>query len=411
MGTSLPDNRQMTQRSVPQQPISSTIDMQISKVVQKYHNVDPLLRLIGLVNEATTIVEGQRFLALIDSGAQLSTMLESVIQALKLPVHKLNTLIEAEVSEGGIILYMGFVEARLAIPGIAKLEKDSLFMVYNDSPYTKRVQLQIGTLHIHEALQTATKEKLDALPQAWESAGFPSPVLTKSGVLKEPEFDLGKVKGFVKLTKSITIEPFQTIHTSWLTECKQHFKRVNVIVEPDPQRAYDAAVPIHGYTVLKPGSSRVSTGIRNLSCRQVMIPTLTNIAKITAANVMPHSYAPHVESDGQLHQEIDSCQQTLVEARLDDTQNAQMENVLTQPALTSERENLLFSKVNLEGTRYWSKELGTKTKDLFREFAHIFALENLEMGHTSLVKHKMKLKNYTPFKERYQWIPSTFSMR
>ena len=27
------------------------------------------------------------------------------------------------------------------------------------------------------------------------------------------------------------------------------------------------------------------------------------------------------------------------------------------------------------------------------------------MGHTSLVKHKIKLDNYTPFKERYRCIP------
>ena len=141
--------------------------MQMSKVVQKYHNPDPLLRLISPVNEATIIVEGQRFLALFDSGAQLSMMSESLVQALKLPVHKLNTLIEAEASGGvGIIPYVGYVGARLAIPGIAKMDKDSLFMVSNDSPYTKRVPLQIGTLHICEALQTATKEELDTLPQA-----------------------------------------------------------------------------------------------------------------------------------------------------------------------------------------------------------------------------------------------------
>ena len=29
------------------------------------------------------------------------------------------------------------------------------------------------------------------------------------------------------------------------------------------------------------------------------------------------------------------------------------------------------------------------------------------MGHTSLVKHKIKLDNYTPFKERYRHIPPT----
>ena len=85
--------------------------MQISQVVQRYHNPDPLLRIIGLANEATIIVEGQRLLALIYSGAQLSMMSESLVQALKLPVHKLNTLIETEASGGGIIPYVGYVEA------------------------------------------------------------------------------------------------------------------------------------------------------------------------------------------------------------------------------------------------------------------------------------------------------------
>ena len=129
MGTSLPGNGQTTQGPSPKQPISSTIYMQISEVVQTYYNPDPLFRLIGPANKATVIVEGQRFLALIDSGAQLSTMSDSLVQALQLPVHKLNTLIEAEASRGGVIPYVGYVEARLAIPGTAKMDKDSLFMV------------------------------------------------------------------------------------------------------------------------------------------------------------------------------------------------------------------------------------------------------------------------------------------
>ena len=61
--------------------------MKISQVAEKYHNPDPLLRLIGPANEATVIVEGQKLPALIDSGAQLSTMSEALVQALKLPIH------------------------------------------------------------------------------------------------------------------------------------------------------------------------------------------------------------------------------------------------------------------------------------------------------------------------------------
>ena len=122
--------------------------MKISQVVKKYHNPDPLLRLIGLANEATIIVEGQRFQALIDSGAQLSTMSESLVQTLKLPIHQLNTLIEVEVSGGGVVPYIGYVEARLLIPSIKAIDKNLLFMVSNDSPYMNRVPIQLGTLHI-----------------------------------------------------------------------------------------------------------------------------------------------------------------------------------------------------------------------------------------------------------------------
>ena len=109
--------------------------MKISQVAGKYHNPDPLLRLIGLANEAAIIVEGQEFPALIDSAAQLSTMSEALVQALKLPVQNLNTLIEAEASGGNTILYVGYVEARLQISGIQAMNKDWLFMVSNNSPY------------------------------------------------------------------------------------------------------------------------------------------------------------------------------------------------------------------------------------------------------------------------------------
>ena len=80
------------------------------------------------------MIEGQQFLALMDSGAQLSTMSESLVQALKLPIHQLSTLIEIEVSGGSVIPYTGYVEAKLTIPGIKGMDKDSLLMVTNDSP-------------------------------------------------------------------------------------------------------------------------------------------------------------------------------------------------------------------------------------------------------------------------------------
>ena len=43
--------------------------------------------------------------------------------------------------------------------------------------------------------------------------------------------------------------------------------------------------------------------------------------------------------------------------------------------------------------------------DVIEHYHHIFAVEDLELGHTDLVKHEIKLTNYVPFKERYRRIP------
>ena len=399
MEQSLPDDGKGTRRSSSTEPISSTIDMKISQVAEKYHNPDPLLRLIAPANEATVIVEGQKFPALIDSGAQLSTMSEALVQALKLSIHKLNTLIEAEVSGGSTVPYVGYVEARLKIPGIAAMNKDSLFMVSNNSPYMNRVPIQLGTLHIRWTINCATKDELDKLSTAWKTANFPP--IGKHLKINEPEFDLNKIQGHVKLTKPVTIAPFQTVHVSGLTECNQHFKRVNVIVEPDPSKDYESVIPIHGYTTLKPGSSRVSIGLRNYSCRKVTVNAKTIIAKVTAANVVPHSLTPNLENEDMWRQ-YEACTKQLQ----DPENNTQSDSPKPEkPKLTAEKEKLLFSKIDLSGTKAWDPELLEEAKQLFHEYAHIFALESLDMGHTSVVKHKIRLNNYTPFKERYRRIP------
>ena len=302
----------------------------------------------------------------------------------------------------GTTPYTGYVEARLTIPSIKQMDKDSLFMVTSNSLYTQRVPIQLGTLHIQEALQLATDEERITLPPAWETASFSPQTLSKSSVLKEPDFDLNQVKGKVKLTKVATIKPFQTVHVSGLTECSQHFKRVNVIVESDLKINYETAIPINGYTVLKPGSwTRVSVGIRNISCKNIMIPAKTVIAKVTTVNAVPHSYAPNVENNEQMQQmfETHSGQEAF------NVKEAASQKAPVVPPLTPEREKLLFSKIDLKGTKDWNDDLKCQTRELFKEYAHIFALHSLDIGHTSLVKHKIKLDNYTPFKECYRHIP------
>ena len=139
----------------------------------------------------------------------------------------------------------------------------------------------------------------------------------------------------------------------------------------------------------------MSVGIRSISCKRITIPAKTIIAKVAAANVVPHSYAPNVENNEQLQQmfETHSRQGSF------DIQKAISQETSMVPPLTSEREQLLLSKINLDGTKDWNYDLKHQTRELFKEYAHIFDLDSLDVGHTSLVKHKIKLDNYTLFKE------------
>ena len=69
--------------------------------------------------------------------------------------------------------------------------------------------------------------------------------------------------------------------------------------------------------------------------------------------------------------------------------------------LSPEKEKLLFEKVDLSGKKEWSSEDQEKVKELFREYGQLFALDDFDLGHTSIVKHKIELDDYKPFKDRY----------
>ena len=136
-----------------------TLTNKITKILQKYHNPDPIARLIGPANETFVNIEGESYLALIDSRAQLSALAESRVKRLKLRVSHLDTIIEVEATGGSLVPYTGYVEVRLSILGIKAMNQNLLFMVVRDRNYTNRVPVQLGTLHIDEALALVTREE------------------------------------------------------------------------------------------------------------------------------------------------------------------------------------------------------------------------------------------------------------
>ena len=158
--------------------------------------------------------------------------------------------------------------------------------------------------------------------------------------------------------------------------------------------------------MLKPGSSRVSTGLRNLSCKSVTIKSKTVVATVAVANLVPFSVAPNLEGEGkeelrkQYEEQIDS--KTIQD--IEEQKKEHSDNIKLEP-LSPEKEKLLFEKIDLSGIEDWDPEDQRQVRELFKEYGQLFALDDLDLGHTSVVKHGIKLNDYTPFKERYRRIP------
>ena len=62
----------------------------------KYHNPDPLCRLIGPRNEVEVIVNNEQVTALIDSGAQISVVSMAFVKRHGLPIWQLQQLLDFE---------------------------------------------------------------------------------------------------------------------------------------------------------------------------------------------------------------------------------------------------------------------------------------------------------------------------
>ena len=81
----------------------------------KYHNLDPVVSLIGPPNEAWVEVKSVATYAPIDTGVQITTIAHSFIRQLQLEVHDLNEVIQVEGAEAFMVPYSGYIEVNLWI--------------------------------------------------------------------------------------------------------------------------------------------------------------------------------------------------------------------------------------------------------------------------------------------------------
>ena len=113
----------------------------------------------------------------------------------------------------------------MEIPKIKGFKEEVLMMVIDDDDYGKRVPIQLGTLHIDQIITQATPEEVISLGKAWDRAGISSYIGGRAVKLQEcTDFTLDQVKGSLKLTKDVILQPFETVKVQGITKVSNHQK-------------------------------------------------------------------------------------------------------------------------------------------------------------------------------------------
>ena len=94
----------------------------------------PLYCIIASTSESMVLVEGQSFLALIDSGASISTITEDLVEHLQLSIQTLNRFLNIEGTRGIRVPYSVYVEVHLQVPAVRAFDRDVLLFLVPNSP-------------------------------------------------------------------------------------------------------------------------------------------------------------------------------------------------------------------------------------------------------------------------------------
>jgi hypothetical protein len=170
--------------------------------------------------------------------------------------------------------------------------------------------------------------------------------------------------GVVKTTKPVTIEPGNTVVFSGLCHATIPSLSESVLVDYSNTNALPGGLVLTPtlVTVNTTSASKVPVKISNLSGKAVTIPMKTILGEL---------HQVKVASGNSMDDSPDDVPQPQVDLSEKELSPSQLQTV-------------------------W---------ELLHKWSDVFASGPTDLGHTRLVKHRIRLTNDTPFKERHRRIP------
>ena len=312
----------------------------------------------------------------------VSSVSASLAEQLGLTVQPLDGLIHVQGAGGHVLQYLGYVEATIAFPDLGKASTDALFLVAPDTSYHSKVPVLVGTNLLTLDFMDGAMDQ-DDLPATWRR------VSKARSTQHKLEGNCGHI-GVVKATKDIVVPASSRVLVKGLTRAAAATcMKVSVMVEEASGSPLPGGlVPSPCLLQLDPGhaSHRVSMEVINFSSRPITIPAKSRLGDVHLVTPVPdpqHLGSCGAEGD-RPDQQPDMC-------GLQVEDSSDVDRVMAT----------LGESLQLHLTESQVAEV----QDILRKWKEVFSMNDLDLGRTDKVKHRIKLTDDEPFKERPRRIP------
>jgi len=327
--------------------------------------------LVGQVNEAEITIDDNLVSALLDTGANISTVSQGFFtkmypDAIIKPLEDFKLDIKCAGDQS--LPYIGYVEVDVGIPRVVDPISCLLLVTY-DTQYGAKVPVILGT-NVLEPLMTAT-EKMHG-PLYHHNVHMPDAVYFSFRCMKLQSIALHKSSGQLCVVK-----------------CAMASK----VIIPE-----NTSMIIQGQ-LDKKVCSNTQLGITQ-PCAQSMLPDGVSVTPILidgSSTILPIEISNLTQGPVAINSNAILCQVQSCQLELD-SQTVSESDQPTKPSKSA------LELVDLSPANLTAEEKFIATK-LVSDFEDVFSTNDMDVGLTSLVKHNIHLNNYTPFKQRYRKIP------
>jgi len=283
-------------------------------------------------------------------------------KSLNIPLHPLGDILHIEGATGHRLPYHGYIECTLSIPDLNIVNSTGLFLVVDETPFSKRVPIIIGT-NVMTPLRKQTNQRL-TYNNPWNMA---------FQCLALQDRQLSKNDGRLAVIKSacsnnILIPSNKSVSIPGIIDRKIKI-HCTALMQSTSDSKLPTGVEISPVIVDFNGDEDLSVLISNRTNSPVTISPKAIICELQWCSL-------HTQNDS------DAC------ASYDHVTN-HTDFVsgfdLTEADMTSDQTDMMRS--------------------LLMRYPAIFSRSDTDLGYTNMVKHRIELMDEIPFKQRHRRIP------